>query len=78
MNKRPTPDQIRAFRFEAKRCKGHDKDFMRLVGNALLESIDPTTLYNMRTDLYAGINFEWVKRILEEHQNTFAIGSEVI
>jgi hypothetical protein len=78
MNKRPTSDQIAKFRYEANRCRGFDKEFMTLVANALLESIDPTTLSRMRACIYMGDDLTWVIAKLKESQNTFAIGSEVI
>jgi hypothetical protein len=78
MTKQPSSEQIEKFRFEAKRCKGHDKEFMTLVGNALLESIDPTTLFKMRAAIYMGEDITWVIEKLKAAQNTFAIGSEVI
>jgi hypothetical protein len=78
MNHQPTAEQIKKFRFEAKRCKGGDPEFMTLVGNALLTSISPMTLLKMRAALYMGEDLTWVISKLKQAQNTFAIGSEVI
>lgn len=71
MNKQPSTQAIAKFRFEAKRCRGWDKEFMILVDNSLLESIDPTTLRRMKDAIYQNRDLEWVISQLENARKTF-------